>query len=161
VEKATGEAQADHLPSTEVAQTWGKEVFVQLQTLLREENPSVFDKVVEWLDRVPESPDLLLLKCQLILKRNPTSAEARGVLSSLQTRRPAYLHPKVFQENVLYLLWETDLAIFEAQKTQGNRINLLKTANAYLSAYQPNPAYAAKVEGIRARMPGSGEASPR
>src|SRR5690606_28430912 len=108
-----------------------------------------------------ESPDLLLLKCQLILKRNPTSAEARGILSALQTRRPAYLHPKVFQENVLYLLWETDLAIFEAQKTQGNLINLLKTANAYLSAYQPNPAYAAKVEGIRARMPGSGEASPR
>jgi serine/threonine protein kinase len=160
VELATGKA-AEALSTAEAGQPWSKEVFVQLQTLVREEDPSAFDRIVEWLGRVPDSPDLLLLKSQLILRRNPTSAEARGILAGLQTAHPAFHHPKVFQESVLYRLWEADAAIYEAQKTPAARINLLKTANAYLSAYQPNPAYSAKVADIRARLPGNSTETPR
>jgi serine/threonine protein kinase len=159
IEMATGKA-AEALSSAESNQAWSKEVFVQLQTLVREGDPSAFDRIADWLGRAPDSPDLLLLKCELILQRNPTSAEARAILAGLHTTRPAFLHPKLFQENVLYRLWEADAAIYEAQKTPAARINLLKTANAYLSAYQPNPAYSAKVADIRAKLPGnSGETS--
>lgn len=160
VELATGKT-AEALSSIEAGREWNKESFVQIQNLVREEDPSAFDRIVEWLARVPDSPDLLLFKSQLILKRNPTSAEARAILAGLQTARPAFFHPKLFQESVLYRLWEADAAIYEAQKTPGSRINLLKTANAYLSAYQPNPAYSAKVEGIRARLPVNSPDSPR
>jgi hypothetical protein len=160
VELATGKT-AEALSKAEAGQPWSKEAFVQLQTMVREEDPNAFDRIVEWLARVPDSPDLLLLKCQLILRRNPTSAEARGILAALQTARPAFHHPKVFQESVLYRLWEADAAIYEAQKTPAARINLLKTANAYLSAYQPNPAYSAKVADIRARLPVNSAETPR
>ena len=133
--------------------TWGKEAFVQLQTMMREENPAAYEKISEWLTKVPDSPDLLLLRSQLILKRNPASEEARQTLADLQMAKPAFHHPRVFHENTLYLLWQADAATFEAQKTPANRIKLLKSANAYLSEYQANPAYGEKIKRIQARMP--------
>ncbi|HLP41261.1 MAG TPA: hypothetical protein VK465_07115, partial [Fibrobacteria bacterium] len=132
---------------------WSKDAFVQLQTLVRQEDPEAFERIIDWLSREPESPDLLLLKCQLILKRNPTSADARSILTGLTTARPAFQHPQVFHENALYLLWQTDAAIHEAQKTPASRINLLKSANIYLSEFEPNAAYAGKVQDIKDRLP--------
>ncbi|HLP41702.1 MAG TPA: protein kinase, partial [Fibrobacteria bacterium] len=121
---------------------WSKDAFVQLQTLVRQEDPEAFERIIDWLSREPESPDLLLLKCQLILKRNPASADARSILTGLTTARPAFQHPQVFHENALYLLWQTDAAIHETQKTPASRINLLKSANLYLAEFEPNAAYA-------------------
>jgi hypothetical protein len=63
------------------------------------------------------------------------------------------MHPNLFQEQTLYLLWQADAAAFEAQKTPGNRVNLLKSANAYLAKFGALPAYQAKVQGIRDRLP--------
>lgn len=139
---------------------WGKDDFIQVQNLVREENPSAYEKVTAWLAKVPDSPDLLLLKCQLILKRNPTSQEARQTLARLQTLQPVFHHPQVFRESSAYLLWQADAAIFESQKTPTNRINLLKSSNAYLSEFAPNPAYARKVQGIRARLPANSPGKP-
>jgi hypothetical protein len=63
------------------------------------------------------------------------------------------MHPNLFQERILYMLWQADAAAFEAQKTPGNRVNLLKSANAYLARYGTLPAYQAKVQGIKDRLP--------
>ena len=102
-----------------------------------------------FLAKNPDSPDLRLLKAQLVLMRNPTSPESRKDLAALQTARPAYMHPSLFHEQVLYLLWKTDAAIYEAQKTPANRIKLMKSANAYISEFQPNPAYKQKVKAFK------------
>lgn len=152
----TGAAQAFEtaLAAGTAGADWGKEDFIQVQNLVREDAPIAYEKVTAWLAKVPDSPDLLLLKCQLILKRNPTSQEARRTLAGLQNVRPTFHHPQVFRENAAYLLWLADAAIYESQKTPASRINLLKSANVYLSEFAPNPVYAGKVEGIRARLPG-------
>jgi serine/threonine protein kinase len=130
-----------------------KDVFVQLQTLVREDEPTAFDKLSEWLSRNPDSPDLLLLKCQLVLRRNPAAPETRADLASLLDAHPVFTHPRLFHENAMYLLWQADAARYESQKTPANRINLLKSANAYLSEFQPNPAYAQKIQGIKEKLP--------
>ncbi|HKP94251.1 MAG TPA: hypothetical protein VJ385_00710, partial [Fibrobacteria bacterium] len=132
---------------------WGKEGFVRVQTLVREEDPTAFEKISALLAIRPDSPDLRLLKAQLVLMRNPTAPEARRDLISLQSARPEFMHPNLFHEQAMYLLWQTDAATFEAQKTPGNRINVLKSANAYLSEFGPNEAYRQKVKGIRDRLP--------
>ena len=152
--EAASEAYQTALEAGNQAADWGKEDFIQVQTLVREENPSAYEKLMAWLAKVPDSPDLLMLKCQLILKRNPTSGEARQTLAELQTAQPAFHHPRVFHENTLYLLWQVDAAQYEAQKTPANRVRALKSANAYLSEFAHNAVYAAKVEEIRTRLPG-------
>lgn len=129
-----------------------KEVFVQLQTLVREEDPTAFEKISSRLMKNPESPDLRLLKCQLTLIRNPASAEARRELVALSGARPEFSHVGLFHESVLYLLFQADAAIYEAQKTPLNRVNMQKSGNAYLSEYQPNPAYEVKVKSIQDRL---------
>jgi hypothetical protein len=135
------------------AEEWNKESFVQVQTLVRSEDPSAFEKISAFLSKHPDSPDLRLLKCQLVLMRNPASPEARRDLVGLQGDRPEFMHPNLFQEQAMYLLWKTDADAYEAQKTPANRIKLMKSANAYLSEFQPNAAYQAKVNGIRDRLP--------
>ncbi|MDB5050445.1 MAG: pknB [Fibrobacteres bacterium] len=132
---------------------WGKEGFVRVQTLVREEDPAAFEKISALLAIKPESPDLRLLRSQLMLARNPASPDARRDLVSLLSARPEFMHPSIFHEQVMYLLWQTDAATYEAQKTPGNRINVLKSANAYISEFQPNEAYQLKVKGIRDRLP--------
>jgi serine/threonine protein kinase len=136
-------------PTGESAQ----EEFVQVQTLVREEDPSAFEHISALLAKRPGSPDLRLLKSQVILLRNPSSAEARGELAALQSARPEFMHPGLFHEQTLYLLWLADAAAFEAQKTPENRVKLIKSANAYLSEYGSLPAYQAKVNGIKDRLP--------
>ncbi|MBW8889481.1 MAG: protein kinase [Fibrobacteres bacterium] len=140
-------------PSSETSGEFAKEEFVQAQTLVREEDPSAFEHINALLARHPGSPDLRLLKSQVILLRNPSSAEARGELSALQSARPEFMHPGLFHEQSLYLLWQADAAAFEAQKTPENRVRLLKSANAYLSEYGSLPAYQSKVQGIKDRLP--------
>lgn len=130
-----------------------KETFVQLQGLVREDDASAFEQVSEWLKRFPESPDLLLLKCDLLVRRNPTAPGVREDLASLIDAHPAFIHPQLFHENVMYLLWQADAARYEGQKTPAHRINLVKSANAYLSEFQPNPAYARKIQGIKEKLP--------
>ncbi len=132
---------------------WGKEGFVRVQTLVREEDPSAFEKISALLAIKPDSPDLRLLRSQLVLKRNPTSQEARRDLYSLQSARPEFMHPNLFHEQVMYLLWQTDQAIYESQKSPGNRIKALKSANAYISEFQSNDAFRQKVKDIRDRIP--------
>lgn len=140
-------------PAPEASGESAKEEFVQAQTLVREEDPSAFERINALLIKHPASPDLRLLKSQVILLRNPSSAEARGELSALQSARPEFMHPSLFHEQALYLLWQADAAAFEAQKTPENRVRLLKSANAYLSEYGSLPAYQAKVQGIKDRLP--------
>jgi len=140
-------------PSSEASGESAKEEFVQVQTLVREEDPSAFEHINALLAKHPASPDLRLLKSQVILLRNPSSAEARGELSALQSTRPEFIHPSLFHEQALYLLWQADAAAFEAQKTPENRVRLLKSANAYVSEYGSLPAYQAKVQGIKDRLP--------
>lgn len=130
-----------------------KEEFFQAQTLIREDDPSAFDRIRALLAKRPGSPDLRLLKCQVILAREPASAEARRELASLEFQRPEFMHPNLFQEQTLFMLWQVDAATYEAQKTPGNRVNLLKSANAYLAKFGTLPSYQAKVQGIRARLP--------
>src|SRR5690606_38818154 len=132
---------------------WGKEAFVHAQTLVRQENVTAYGKVSALLAEKPDSPDLGLLKCQLVLSRNPTSAEARSNLAALLGGRPEYMHPVLFNEQAMFLLWKTDAAIYESQKTPENRIRLLKSANAYLSEFAPHAAYREKVKTIKARIP--------
>jgi serine/threonine protein kinase len=132
---------------------WGKEQFVRVQTLVREEDPSAFEKISSLLSANPESPDLRLLKAQLTLMRNPSSAEARRDLFTLQAARPEFMHPILFHEQAMYLLWQTDAAIFETQKTPGNRINVVKSANAYIAEFGANQVYQQKIQGIRDRLP--------
>jgi serine/threonine protein kinase len=135
------------------AETWNREAFVQVQTLVREEDPSSFERLTAFLAKNPESPDLRLLKAQLVLMRNPTAAEIRKDLYLLQGSRPEFMHPNIFHEQVMYLLWKTDAATYESQKTPASRINLMKSANAYIAEFQPNPAFAQKVKGIRNSLP--------
>ncbi len=135
------------------SEVWNQESFVQVQTLVREEDPYAFERISIYLTKNPNSPDLRLLKSQLVLMRNPTSPETRKDLVELQGSRPEFMHPNLFHEQVMYLLWSTDAATFEAQKTPVSRINLMKSANAYISEFQPNPAYLQKVKGIRDRLP--------
>jgi serine/threonine protein kinase len=130
-----------------------KDAFVELQSLVREDDPSAYDRLTEWLTRYPASPDLIFLKCQVVLRRNPASREVRADLASLQEAHPDFIHPLLFHENAMYLLWQADAAQFESQKTPANRINLLKSANAYLAEFQPNPAYAQKIRGIKEKLP--------
>jgi hypothetical protein len=130
-----------------------QEEFVQAQTLVREEDPSAYERIGALLAKRPSSPDLRLLKCQVLLKSDPASAEARRELAALLALRPEFLHPVLYHERVLYLLWQTDAAAFEAQKTTANRVNLLKSANAYLAEYESQPAYRAKVQEIKNRLP--------
>jgi hypothetical protein len=85
--------------------------------------------------------------------RNPSSVEARQDLFSLQAARPEFMHPVLFHEQVMYLLWQTDAAIFETQKTPGNRINVVKSANAYIAEFGANQVYQQKIQGIRDRLP--------
>ncbi len=139
-------------PSNQPAEL-NKEEFVQLQTLVREEDASALEKISDLLKRSPESPDLRFLKCQLVLRGNPASTETRNDLASLASSRPAFMHPTLFHEGVLYSLWKVDENLYEAQKTPANRINLLKSSNTYLSEFQANPAYDAKVRAIQSRMP--------
>jgi serine/threonine protein kinase len=152
--QAASQAYQAALEAGNQATDWGQEDFIQVQTLVREENPAAYEKLMAWLAKVPDSPDLLLLKCQLILKRNPTSLEARQILAELQTAQPAFHHPRVFHENAIYMLWQVDAAQYEAQKTPANRVRVLKSANAYLSEFASNAGYAAKVQEIRSRLPG-------
>lgn len=133
--------------------TWSQESFVQVQNLVRAEDASAFDRIAYFLAKNPDSPDLRLLKAQLVLMRNPNSPETRKDLAALQSARPAYMHPSLFHEQVLYLLWKSDAAIYESQKTPASRINMMKSANAYISEFQPNPAYKQKVQGIQAALP--------
>jgi serine/threonine protein kinase len=135
------------------ADSWNQESFIQVQTLVREEEASAFDRIAFFLAKNPDSPDLRLLKAQLVLMRNPTAPETRKDLAALQSARPAYMHPSLFHEQVMYLIWKTDAATFESQKTPASRINLMKSANAYISEFQPNPAYKQKVQGIQAALP--------
>lgn len=128
---------------------WNRESFVQVLTLVREENPAAFERISTFLAKYPESPDLRLLKAQLVLMRDPTGAQTRKDLFLLQGSRPEFMHPTIFHEQVLYLLWKTDVATYEAQKTPAARINLMKSANAYIAEFQPNPAYEHKVKDIR------------
>jgi serine/threonine protein kinase len=137
----------------EPAGDWGKEQFVRVQTLGREEDPSAYEKIATLLSAKPDSPDLRLLKVQLTVMRNPSSTEARQDLFALQAVRPEFMHPVLFHEQVMYLLWQTDAAIFETQKTPGNRINVVKSANAYIAEYGSNQAYQQKIQGIRDRLP--------
>jgi hypothetical protein len=135
------------------ADSWSQESFIQVQTLVREEDASAFDRIAYFLSKNPDSPDLRLLKAQLVLMRNPTAPESRKDLTALQSARPAYMHPSLFHEQVMYLLWKTDAATYESQKTPASRINLMKSANAYISEFQPNPAYKQKVKGIQEALP--------
>jgi serine/threonine protein kinase len=130
-----------------------KEEFFQAQTLVREEDPSAYDRILALLAKHPASPDLRLLKSQVILAREPASAEARRELAGLEFQKPEFMHPNLFQEQTLYMLWQADAAAFEAQKTPGNRVNLLKSANAYLAKFGALPAYQAKVQGIKDHLP--------
>ncbi len=130
-----------------------KEDFVQAQSLVRSEDPAAFEKLTALLSKRPNSPDLRLLKCQLVLMRNPGAPEARADLVALQSSRPEFMHPNLFHEQQMYLLWQSDAATFEAQKTPASRINLLKSANAYLAEFEANRAYQAKVQGIKGRLP--------
>ena len=130
-----------------------QEAFVQAQSLVREEDPAAFERINALLLKRPASPDLRLLKCQVILMRDPASAEARRDLAALQSSRPEFMHPGLFHEQTLYLLWQADAAAFEAQKTPDRRVNLLKSANAYIAEYGSLPAYAAKVQGIKDHLP--------
>ena len=130
-----------------------KEVFVQVQNQVREDNPSAFETLSAWLNRYPESPDLRLLRVRLLLERDPASPDARRDLATLQSTSPAFIHPDLFHENTLYLLWQADAAAYESQKTPAQRVRLLKSANAYLSEFQSSPAYTEKVKGIRDRLP--------
>lgn len=127
--------------------------FVQAQSLVREEDPGAFERINALLLKRPASPDLRLLKCQVILMRDPASAAARRDLAALQSARPEFMHPGLFHEQTLYLLWQADAAAFEAQKTPDRRVNLLKSANAYIAEYGSLPAYGAKVQGIKDRLP--------
>jgi hypothetical protein len=130
-----------------------QEEFVQAQSLVREEDPAAFERINALLQKRPASPDLRLLKSQVILMRDPASTEARRELAALQSSRPEFMHPGLFHEQTLYLLWQADAAAFEAQKTPERRVNLLKSANAYLAEYGSLPAYGAKVRGIKDRLP--------
>jgi serine/threonine protein kinase len=130
-----------------------QEEFVQAQSLVREEDPAAFERINALLQKHPASPDLRLLKSQVILMRDPASTEARRELATLQSSRPEFMHPGLFHEQTLYLLWQADAAAFEAQKTPEKRVNLLKSANAYLAEYGSLPAYGAKVRGIKERLP--------
>lgn len=147
-----GKIQALASLATEMLQeadSWDQESFIQVQTLVREENAAAFDRIAYYLAKNPDSPDLRLLKAQLVLMRNPTAPESRKDLAALQSARPAYMHPSLFHEQVLYLLWKTDAATYESQKTPASRINMMKSANAYISEFLPNPAYKQKVKGIQ------------
>lgn len=135
------------------AEEWNKESYVLVQTLIRSEDPSAFEKISTFLSKHPDSPDLRLLRCQLVLMRNPASTEARRDLVDLQGGRPEFMHPSLFQEQAMYLLWKTDADAYEAQKIPANRIKLMKSANAYLSEFQPIAAYQNKIKGIRDRLP--------
>lgn len=132
---------------------YGKEAFVQAQSMVRGEDPAAFERISALLVKHPESPDLRLLKSQLIVMRNPASPEARRDLVALQSVRPDFMHPSLFHEQVMYLLWQADAALFETQKTQASRINLLKSSMAYLAEFEPNPAYKVKVQAIKDRLP--------
>ncbi|MDB5103080.1 MAG: pknH 4 [Fibrobacteres bacterium] len=132
---------------------WNQEAFVQVQTMVREEDASAFERISGYLAKNPESPDLRLLKAQLVLMRNPASPEIRRDLVALQGVRPEFMHPNLFHEQVLFLLWKTDAATFEAQKTPASRINMVKSANVYISEFQPNAAYQQKVKAIQERLP--------
>ncbi|MEO7426751.1 MAG: serine/threonine-protein kinase [Fibrobacteria bacterium] len=148
------ESGANSQAAAQPAETdWGKEGFVRVQTLVRQEDPSAYEKISALLAIKPDSPDLRLLKCQLVLMRNPSSQEARRDLSGLQAAKPEFMHPNLFHEQVMYLLWQTDMAAFQSQKTPGNRINMMKSANAYIAEFQPNPAYKQKVQGIKDQLP--------
>jgi hypothetical protein len=149
---AEGEAAAGEVPGL-VREDWGKEGFIRVQTLVREEDPAAFEKITALLAIRPDSPDLRLLKAQVELQRDPSAQETRRELASLPSTRPEYMHPTIFHEQVLYLLWETDAAIFAARNSPVNRVNLLKSANAYLSEFGANPAYRQKVQGIKDRLP--------
>jgi hypothetical protein len=52
----------------------------------------------------------------------------------------------------MHLLFQTDVAIYETQKTPVNRVRLQKSGNAYLAEFQPNPVYEEKVRNIRAEL---------
>jgi serine/threonine protein kinase len=153
---AAGHSAAAGTPTETASEPAGetaKEEFVQAQGLVREEDPAAYERINALLLKRPASPDLRLLKCQVILMRDPASAEARRELAVLPSAHPEFMHPGLFHEQTLYLLWQADAAAFEAQKTQENRVNLLKSANAYIAEFGSLPAYRAKVQGIKDRLP--------
>ncbi len=129
-----------------------KDVFVQLQGLFREQDPSAYDQIVSWLNKFPESADLRFLKIQLVLSGNPLAEDIRPELVSLQNVQPEFTHPSLFHQSVQYLLFELDANVFQAQKTPIKRINMQKSANAYLAEYQENPAFSEKVKQIKALL---------
>ncbi len=129
-----------------------KEVFVQLQGLFREQDPSAYDQIVSWLNKFPESADLRFLKIQLVLSGNPLAEDIRPELVSLQNVQPEFTHPSLFHQSVQYLLFELDANVFQAQKTPIKRVNMQKSANAYLAEYQENPAFSEKVKQIKALL---------
>ena len=130
----------------------GKEGFVQIQTLVRQDDPSAFDRISSLLTANPDLPDLVLLKCQLVTKRDPASIQTRQDLLSLLGKQAEYIHPELFRESVMYLLFQTDLAIYLGQKMPRNRINMQKSGNAYLSEYGSNSVFDRKVNSIKTQM---------
>lgn len=145
---ATRTPAVDHAISNSVTAAFSKEDFVQLQTSVREEDPSAYQKITAALQKYPNNPDLQLLKSQLILQTNPASTEARSSLKNLTGQSPQFIHPALFHETTLYLLFFVDAAIYESAKSPTNRMNMQKSGNIYLAEYQPNPAFAGKVKRI-------------
>ncbi len=129
-----------------------KDVFVQLQGLFREQDPSAYDQIVSWLNKFPESADLRFLKVQLVLSGNPLAEDIRPELVGLQNVQPEFTHPSLFHQSVQYLLFELDANVYQSQKTPVKRVNMQKSANAYLAEYQDNPAFSEKVKHIKALL---------
>ncbi len=130
-----------------------KAEFYRIESMVREEHPEAMMAVNNALQSHAELPDLLFFKGLLLYGQNHSSSEARQILAQIAALKPRFLHPAIFRENVLLLLWQIDLSLFEGLNTPESRIQLIKSSNIYISEFRELPAFASKVKAIEAKLP--------
>ncbi len=132
--------------------TLPRERFIEAQTLVRTGKADALGRVESLLGEYPDSPDLLFLSCKIMEKVEPPPPKLRTALVQLQQAAPSHLHPQVFQENILFMLWQVDSRRFEITGQASDKIDMIKSGHKYLAKYRENPRFQEKSRLIEQKL---------